>query len=524
MSRNFKSNLKNPPDKLMLKTTYNPRYNLLNENYLSPLHIKNNSNVTTDHLSFYANESNKKSNKKKRNGKINYFEKNYRINSINKAKERYIQTQTQSKKMSRNNSNKNDLLFNKTTFKNSFSTSKTNSNSLMISKKIKKKEKINNKIYKLLLKETGKNNKTVKQSNNKDKHLNKYLKNKSSNNIHITRKMNILNYLKDNHNNINNIKIKNNNNNVNTNNIKNSYITNNYLSYKKNLNNSIKHNSKNKTKNLNLTLNYIDKNNPKKTTNKILSTNFFETTKHKNVKNKLNSNLFHKTCINTPMETYRKKEQIKILNKEIENKTNEIYNLTNIVNEKDIYIKNLEEKISLLNVNQNVDKEYEKYSKIIIVKNIKNLTKENEQLHKQIQEYKNKEIKMMKLLQNIKNSGVDIDNILKQINSNENININLNSNNSNISEVSHNKYDDIALKTDTTNNTNITNNTFLLLNLNDEQKNISHKSCINLEQNLPELPLKNINDYFNENYFAKNENDNIQIQIINNNDCNILQK
>ena len=290
------------------------------------------------------------------------------------------------------------------------------------------------------------------------------------------------------------------------------------------MNNSIKHNSKNKTKNLNLTLNHIDKNNPKKTTNKILSTNFFETTKHKNVKNKLNSNLFHKTCINTPMETYRKKEQIKILNKEIENKTNEIYNLKNIVNEKDIYIKNLEEKISLLNVNQNVDKEYEKYSKIIIVKNIKNLTKENEQLHKQIQEYKNKEIKMMKLLQNIKNNGIDIDNILKQINLNENININLNSNNSNISEVSHNKYDDIALKTDTTNNTNITNNTFLLLNLNDEQKNISHKSCINLEQNLPELPLKNINDYFNENFFAKNENDNIQIQIINNNDCNILQK
>ena len=65
MSRNFKSNLKNPPDKLMLKTIYNPRYNLLNENYLSPLHIKNNFNVTTEHLSFYANESNKKSNKKK---------------------------------------------------------------------------------------------------------------------------------------------------------------------------------------------------------------------------------------------------------------------------------------------------------------------------------------------------------------------------------------------------------------------------------------------------------------------------
>ena len=207
--------------------------------------------------------------------------------------------------------------------------------------------------------------------------------------------------------------------------------------------------------------------------------------------------------------------------------------MQSIVKEKDTYIKNLEEKISSLNITQNVDKEYEKYSKIIIVKNIKNLTLENEQLHKQVLEYKNKETKMLKLLQNMKKSGIDIDNILNQVNSDEKNNINLNSNlnsiNSNFTELnsnSNNKYDDIALKTDTTNNTNITNNTFLPLNLNEEQKNISHKSCINLERNLPELPLKNINEYFNENYFSNqngNANGNIQIQITNNYDCNILQ-
>ena len=225
------------------------------------------------------------------------------------------------------------------------------------------------------------------------------------------------------------------------------------------------------------------------------------------------------------MESYRKKEQIIFLNKEIEIKNQEIKNLKNIVNEKEIYIKNLEEKISSLNVTQNVDKEYEKYSKIIIVKNIKSLTIENEQLHKQIQECKNKEIKMMKLIQNMKKSGIDFDNILNKLDNNEELKINLNSKNSNNNEsINSNKYDDIVLKTDTTNNTNITNNTFLPLNLNEEQKNISHKSCINLAQNLPELPLKNINDYFNENYFAQNGNDNIQIQIIDNNDCNILQK
>ena len=132
MSRNIKSNLKNPPAKLLLKTIYNTRSNTKNEFYLSPYNMKNNSNLTTDYLSFFTHESINKSNKKDENGKINYFYKNYRVQSLNKEKERYNQTQTQSKQMSRNNSNKNDLLFNKSNLKNSFSTSKTNFNNLMI--------------------------------------------------------------------------------------------------------------------------------------------------------------------------------------------------------------------------------------------------------------------------------------------------------------------------------------------------------------------------------------------------------
>lgn len=520
MSRNIKSNLKNPPAKLLLKTTYNPHFNTRNDYYLSPYNMKNNSNITTDYLSFYTHESINKSNKKIGNDKINYFYKNYRLNSVNKEKERYIQTQTQSKQMSRNNSNKNDLLFNKSNFKNSFSISKTNCNSLMISKKISKEKKMNNKIYKLLLKETENNNNSLQKSNSKIKKSNKFSKNKSTNNIHLSRKTNLLNTQNAIY---NNIKTKTNK--INKNNIKNMHITkynfNHKNSFEQNFNNS---NNNSKNKNKNLTLNQIDKNNHIKLNNKILFANIIKTNNHKNIK-KINTNSFHKTCINTPMESYRKRNQIILLTQEIENKKNEIDNLKKLVNEKDIYIQNLEEKISSLNVTQNVDKEYDKYSKIIIVKNIKNLTMENEQLHKQIQEHKNKENKMMKLIQNMKKSGIDFDNILNKLNSSERINININSKNSNNNEsINSNKYDDIVLKTDTTNNTNITNNTFLPLNLNEEQKNISYKSCINLAQNLPELPLKNINDYFNENYFTKNANDNIQIQIIDNNDCNILQK
>ena len=63
MSRNIKSNLKNPQNKLLLKTTYNPRSNKRNECNLSPYHMKNNSNMTTDYLSFNTNESTNKSNK-----------------------------------------------------------------------------------------------------------------------------------------------------------------------------------------------------------------------------------------------------------------------------------------------------------------------------------------------------------------------------------------------------------------------------------------------------------------------------
>jgi len=507
MSRNIKSNLKNQQAKLLLKTIHNPRGNTRNEFYLSPYNMKTNSNITTDYLSFCTNESTNKSNKKIGNGKINYFYKNYKTNYINKEKERYFQTQTQSKQLSRNNSNKKDLLFNKSNLKNSFSTSKTNCNSLMISKIKKKQKKINNKIYKFLLKETEESNNKLHKSNSKIKKSNNFQKNKSTNNIHLSMKMNLINSQNITN---NNIKTKNNKlNNTKYNNFENSF----------------NNNSSSKSKNyFNLKLNQIDKHNPHKINNRILYENNIRNNSRNN-KNKLIANQFHKTCINTPMESYRKKEQIIFLSQEIENKKNEIINLKSIVNEKDAYIKNLEEKISSLNVTQNVDKEYDKYSKIIIVNNIKNLTLENEQLHKQIQDYKNKEIKMMKLIENMKKSGIDFDNILNQLNMKEEVNVNLNSNNSNINEsLSSNKYDDAVLKTDTTNNTNITNNTFLPFNLNEEQKNISNKSCINLAQNLPELPLKNINDFFNENYYAQNNNGNIEIQIVNNNDCNILQK
>ena len=48
----------------------------------------------------------------------------------------------------------------------------------------------------------------------------------------------------------------------------------------------------------------------------------------------------------------------------------------------------------------------------MIVRNIKVLTNENEELHKQIDEYKEKEIKIMKALYYLNKPGISIDSFL----------------------------------------------------------------------------------------------------------------
>ena len=52
----------------------------------------------------------------------------------------------------------------------------------------------------------------------------------------------------------------------------------------------------------------------------------------------------------------------------------------------------------------------------MIVRNIKDLTNENEELHKQINEFKEKEIKIMKALYYLNKQGISIDAYLENIN------------------------------------------------------------------------------------------------------------
>ena len=454
MSRNIKFNLKNFPSKILLKTEYNKNKGLL----FHPSHNRNTSkSIVTNYESFHINDKHSKNIKNK----------------------------------SRNCSKSKNLIANNTSIKRSFSIYKTHNDKLNISK-ISKKQGINLKSI-------------FDKSQNKifkEKKIRNLLKNKSINNIHIN-----------NNNNEKKLVISNNkkSNSINNSNVRKTYMSKNYFNSN---NESYKSKSKGrnyfpdylktKVKNLNMTINNSGNH------SNINIYNNLHTTINKSIHKKIN---LHKTCINTPMESYRKLEKILKLSKDIEKKEKEIFDLKKLKEEKDEYIKNLENKLSTLNINKNIDNEYEKYSKIVMVKNVQNLTRENEELHKQIKEYQFKEKKIFNLLQNMKKKGVDINNVLKILDIDEK-----NIKNDNNEECII-KYNDLVLKTDTTNNTN---NTFMNLNLDEKQKNLSSKSSINLNQNIPILPLKNINEYYNENYNNYHNTNNIKIQIINNYESKIF--
>ena len=138
--------------------------------------------------------------------------------------------------------------------------------------------------------------------------------------------------------------------------------------------------------------------------------------KHKKNNNSNKNNYLIKTNINSPLGSDRDEKQIISLNHELMNKNNEIKNLKKRINEQNIYISELEKKIKCIfddKVKQDVD--YEQYSKKMIVRNIKVLIEEKEELHRQINEYKEKEMKIMKALYYLNKQGISIDDFLQNI-------------------------------------------------------------------------------------------------------------
>ena len=90
MSRNEK-NFKNPPVKFLLKTMFKSSSINNNKFNLSPLNLKNNSNLANnEYISFYTNESTNKSNKSNKKNlnqtKFNCLFRNYSMNKKNTIK------------------------------------------------------------------------------------------------------------------------------------------------------------------------------------------------------------------------------------------------------------------------------------------------------------------------------------------------------------------------------------------------------------------------------------------------------
>ena len=154
---------------------------------------------------------------------------------------------------------------------------------------------------------------------------------------------------------------------------------------------------------------------------KIKIKNCHNNIKAKKVGNNLINNCSIKTNINSPLGSDREEKQIISLNHELTNKKNEINKLKERIDEQNKYINELEEKIkNIIEEKVKEDVEYEQYSKKMIVRNIKVLTNENEELHKQIDEYKEKEIKIMKALYYLNKQGISIDSFLDNDNQQNN--------------------------------------------------------------------------------------------------------
>ena len=254
-------------------------------------------------------------------------------------------------------------------------------------------------------------------------------------------------------------------------------LTNLFKSYSKNK----KRNLRNKDLSINLTVNNSLQQNFK---NKNLTTviNHNHNRKNSNSANKtfkknsvelITKKISHvRTNINSPLN------RSEILQSELEDKEKTINNLKEILNNKEQIINDLKNEITQLKNTKNEEDEYEQYSKKIMLRNIKSLTVENNDLRKELEIYKNKEIKIMSILYNLNKNGIPIDDL---VNFAEDPNFN-------------------------TDNTNITSsNTFIPIYLK-SNSNINNFYDIKNDMNIPNLNFDNLNQKYNEDFILNNKN------------------
>ena len=255
------------------------------------------------------------------------------------------------------------------------------------------------------------------------------------------------------------------------------------LSINLTINNSLQQNFKNK----NLTT-VINKNNHSRINSNSPNKN--------NKKNDLiNKKISHiRTNINSPLN------RSEILQSELEDKEKKMNNLKEILINKEKIINDLKNEIQILKNNKNEEDEYEQYSKKIMIRNIKLLTVENNDLRKELEIYKNKEIKIMSILYNLNKNGIPIDdlvNFAQESNLNSQINLNNNEKSDNITS----------------------SNTFIPIYIK-SNSNINNFYDIKNDMNIPNLNFDNLNQKYNEEFIQNKNNNNNNNNNYNNNNYN----
>lgn len=157
--------------------------------------------------------------------------------------------------------------------------------------------------------------------------------------------------------------------------------------------------------------------------------------------------------------------------------TTEVNHLKAQLNQQDDYVKSLEREIDELKMSKNETNEYEEYTKKQMLREVKILEVENKQLKEEIENYKAKEIKMMKMLYNMSKKGIPIE---EMINCAE-------------EDVQETKLD--------TDKTNLSSTTFTPIILQDQVKQSSLASSLDHKpEAVPKLNLDTLNNKYNQNY------------------------
>ena len=168
----------------------------------------------------------------------------------------------------------------------------------------------------------------------------------------------------------------------------------------------------------------------------------------------------------------------------------EIKTLKATVKQQKECIQCLERELCSLKTTQSESNEYEEYAKKQLMRNVEILSKENSQLREEIEKYKSKVTKMMKLLYNMSKKGISVDVMVDC--AEEDIN------DGNINHVQGN--DDIQILE--TQMSNLSSTTFTPLNMPDDEKVLNMICHTHLPSNgvVPKLNLEQFQQHkYNDN-------------------------